>query len=194
MPVFSFTEKEWDKVRPSSVKKTGVSEAMRDMLKGVPKELKSLADDKACDAAIKLLDDAGTVLDKAAGLVAKAKDDNLNAAGKLKTWRAEVKDGKEMVELHKDKQKYAIANKAVEAKFTGVLNDVESAIAEAKKLSDQMLKDLAGNKKVDIAGQTKLQQDFRGTQRNAREVTSKQGAIKQVKFIDEVHKAGLDPK
>src|SRR5262245_50009583 len=194
MPVFSFTEKEWDKVRPSSVKKTGVSEAMRDMLKGVPKELKALADDKACDAAIKLLDTADSVLDKAVGLVGKAKDDKHDAAGKLKTWRAEVKDGKEMVTLHKEKQKYALANKATEVKFTGILNDVEKSITEAQKLSAQVLKDLNANKTVDFGGLTKVQQDFRGTQRSAREATSKQGAVKLVKFIDEVHKAGLDPK
>src|SRR5262245_18613060 len=141
MPVFSFTEKEWDKVRPSSVKKTGVSEAMRDILKGVPKDLKALADDKACDSAIKLLDEAGSVLDKAAGVVGKAKDDKHDAAGKLKTWRAEVKDGKEMVELHKDKLKYALANKAAEAKFSDLLDKVDKAVVEAQKLADQVQKD-----------------------------------------------------
>ena len=194
MPAFSFTEKEWDKVRPSSVKKTGVTDAMKGVLKGVPKDLKSLADDKACDNAIKLLDEADSVLGKASGVVGKAKDDKHDAAGKLKTWRAEIVDAKKMVELHQDKLKYALANKAAEVKFTDLLDKVEKAVVEAQKLSAQVLKDLSGGKTVNVGEHTKTQQDFRGIQRDARDAVTNKGAINQIKFLDEIRKPGLDPK
>jgi hypothetical protein len=194
MPTFSFTEKEWDKVRPASVKKTGVSEAMRDVLKKVPKDLKGLADLKACDGAVKALDELAAAFENAEGMVKKAKDDKNGAAGKLKGWKSEVVDGKKAVEEHKEKLAYIPANYAAEEKMSELLNDVETAIVEAHKLTAQAKKDLAANKRVDLAELTKLQQGFRGLQRDARDVQSKGGFIKKITFIDAVHKTGLDPK
>src|SRR6185312_14295028 len=100
MPVFSFTEKEWDRIRPSSVKKTGVTDGIKAVLKGVPKDLKALGDGKDCDKSVALLTELNAAFDKANGMI-KPKDDKHDAAKKIKTWKAEVKDGCSMIELHK---------------------------------------------------------------------------------------------
>lgn len=193
MPTFSFTEKEWDKVRPSSVKKTGVSEAMRDALKGVPKDLKALADGKACDAATKLLDELDKTFEGAEGQIKKAKDDKHDAAGKLKNWRAEVKDGKRMLELQKEKLLFAAANKGAVEKFKGILDKVEETITAANKATEQIKKDLKANKEINISSHTKDQQNYRNVLRDGKDAVTKRGFIKLVKFINDFHLTGLDP-
>ncbi|MDX1948265.1 MAG: hypothetical protein SFU86_22935 [Pirellulaceae bacterium] len=193
MPTFSFTEKEWDKVRPSSVKKTGVSEAMRDVLKGVPKDLKALADAKACEAATKLLEELDKAFEGAEGLVKKAKDDKHDAAGKLKTWRAEVKDGQRMMELQKEKLIYAAANKAAVEKYQGIVDNIEQTVVTATKMLSEVKKDLQAGKEVDLDNCTKEMQNFRNVLRDAKDAVTKKGFIKLVKFVNDFHLTGLDP-
>jgi len=69
MPQFSFSEKEWDKIRPMSVKKTGVSEAMRAVLKGVPQELRALRELSDCDKATELLTELEAAFEKGKGMI-----------------------------------------------------------------------------------------------------------------------------
>jgi len=123
--------------------------------------------------------------------LADFKGDNYEKAA-LGAW--ELMQDPKMVELHQDKLKYALANKAAEVKFTDLLDKVEKAVVEAQKLSAQVLKDLSGGKTVNVGEHTKTQQDFRGIQRDARDAVTNKGAINQIKFLDEIRKPGLDPK
>jgi hypothetical protein len=193
MPTFSFTEKEWDKVRPSSVKKTGVSEAMRQVLKGVPKDLKALSDEKECDKAADLLDELIKVFVSAEALVKKAKDDKHGAAGKLKAWTTEAQDGRKMIVLHKEKQIYAAVNKAADQKLQDVLDSVEKTTKEAAQQAAKILQDVKKGQDVDVEKYSKDQQNYRGVLRNAKEAVTKKGFINLVKFLNDFHKTGLDP-
>ena len=79
--------KTWDGVRPRSVKKTGLSEAIGSVLKampgGNPGPIKDLA---ACAKAQAALDKLIKTLTSAAATVAKAKDDSKGASGLLTSW------------------------------------------------------------------------------------------------------------
>lgn len=192
MPEFSFTEKEWDKIRPSSIKKTGVSDAIRSVLKGIPKDLKALRDGDACDAAVGLLVELDKALDKADGML-KPKDDKHDAAGRIKTWKAEVRDGRAMIGAHRDKLLLALAQAGANAKMAGLLEEVEAAVEQSKKLAAEIAKQLKAGAKVDLPELNKTQQGFRDTQRMAAKAVTKGGFLDFVRFLDEVHKSGIDP-
>jgi hypothetical protein len=194
MPVFGFTEKEWDKVRPSSVKKTGVSEAMRAVLKDVPKDLKALTNAKDCDDAVKLLDTLDTALDKADKMVkAVAKDDKQNAAAKLKVWRAQVKDGHDMVIAHKDKLLLAAATKAAYAKMDEIVAKAKADTQEAEKLAGEIGPKVKAGQTLDLEKLSKDQQERRKALRDSHKYSTKAGFVEAIKFIDEIHKTGVNP-
>src|SRR5215813_5911937 len=94
MSDFTFSEKAWDKVRPSSVKKTGLSEAMNAFLKTVPGgNTDGLKTTEACVKAIAAIGPLQLAMTKAVGMVSSAKDDTKGGAEALKKWNKEVKDG-----------------------------------------------------------------------------------------------------
>lgn len=192
MPEFSFSEKEWDKVRPSTVKKTGVSEALRNVLKLVPKDLKQLRDTDGCDEALSALTEMTKAVKKAEGMI-KPKDDKNDALGKLDKWDDELSDARRMVEMHRQKLLLSSAEQDVQAMFAQLSAEVDAALDGAKKLAVAVAKQAKTGAKVDSNALAAQVQRYRRTQSNALLQTSKRGFQKAIRQIDAV-KDGLDPK
>jgi len=194
MPQFSFTEKEWDKLRPSSVKETGVSAAMRAVLKSVPKDLKSLDKPGEVDAAEGLLETLDAALKKADGLV-KPKDDKNGAAAKaLRAWTAEVADARKMLVLHKSKLLLAGAAQAAKVKMDELKDRVEAEVRKAV----QTARDIKAMFEAGDTGQnlTQLSNRVMGHQavlRDAAKFTTKSGFVDFIRHEDAVHRTGVDP-
>lgn len=195
MPAFSFTEKEWEKIRPSSVKKTGIGDGIKGVLKGLPNDIKSLDTDKECDKAIALLDELDKALDNAAGQLKKnAKDDKHNAAAKVKAWQKEVSEAAQMIALQKNKLAYKLAEELVEEKMTTILEQVEDAIVQASRTTTKLTKDLSDDKAIDVPGLAIDLQNYRNALRDGNKATNKSGFQGLIKFLDPFHKDGLDFK
>lgn len=115
MSYLSFDEKAWDKIRPFTVKKTGVSEAIRAVEAAVPKQASDLLTEAGCNAAVDALD---TLAQKLTG--AKVKLDakkHAEAIKKLVAWSSEV----------------ATRRKAMASQSTELRDTYETAIQEADK-------------------------------------------------------------
>ncbi|ADB18899.1 hypothetical protein Psta_4251 [Pirellula staleyi DSM 6068] len=195
MPMFSFTEKEWDKIRPSSVKKTGIGDAIKGVLKGLPNDIKSLDTDKECEKAIALLNELDKALDNAAGQLKKnAKDDKHGAAGKVKDWQKEVTEAAQMVALQKNKLAYKLAEEAVEEKMNTILEQVEDSIVQASRLTTTLTKDIRDGKTIDVPKLAIDLQNFRNALRDGNKATTRSSFIGLIKFLDPFHKDGLDVK
>lgn len=194
MPQFSFTEKEWDRLRPSSVKETGVSAAMRAVLKNVPKDLKNLDTPAAADDAHGLLDKLDAALKKADELI-KPKDDKNGAAAKaLKTWLGEISEARKLLVQHKDKLLLAAAALAAKAKMDELKGRVEEEVRKAVRTAQ----DIKAFVEAGDTGQnmTLLSNRVMGHQavlRDAAKFTTKAGFIDFIKHEDAVRRTGVDP-
>lgn len=192
MPEFSFSEKEWDKVRPASVKKTGVSEALRNVLKLVPKDLKQLKDSEACDEALTAVAEMLKAIKKADGMI-KPKDDKNDALGKLGKWEDELGDAQRMVEMHRHKLLLSDAEHESQELFDRLDAEVDAALEGAMKLAVAVAKQVKAGAKVDSSALATQVQRYRRVQSDALLKTSKRGFQKAIRQIDAV-KEGVDPK
>lgn len=113
MAYLSFDEKAWDKIRPFTVKKTGVSEAIRAVEALVPKQAADLKTEAACDAAVEALDTLALKLTGAKGRLDAKK--HAEAIKKLVAWGSEV----------------ATRRKAMAAQSAELRNSYEKALQEA---------------------------------------------------------------
>lgn len=158
MSFLSFDEKAWDKLRPFTIKKTGVSEAIRAFEKAVPSKIDDLQNEAAATAAADLLD---TLADKLSG--AKGRMDARKHADVIKSltaWGSEVSVRRKAILNHGAKlsQQFeaaiADANKAIDPLFeqsedlTSACQDLlshlqdkakKAMIAGAKGLTDEVL-------------------------------------------------------
>lgn len=149
MTFLSFDEKAWDKVRPSSVKKTGVSEALRAVEKLVPKKADDLDAPSACSAAVEAVD---TLVDKLQG--AKRRFDakkHEDAVKKVTGWVSEIAVRRKLITNQADAlykgydQALAEANQEMDPYF----ERAEEAKSSAQDLHSRLL-DLA--KQAMLAG------------------------------------------
>lgn len=130
MTTLSCDTKTWDKIRPSSVKKTGVSDAIDKALKAVPGgDPKKLADISACDKAKVALIDLIEKFTSAGVLVAKAKDDKKSAAETLKDWKSNAAKVLEEISASKDKLQDQ-AHEEMLAKLAKVLSGPRQALEQ----------------------------------------------------------------
>jgi hypothetical protein len=183
----SITEKLWDGVRPGSVKKTGLSEAIRDFIKANPKTAPGTP--KAFDelgVAIKKLEDA---IDKSEEAVKKAKDDKKGAAAKLKTWKDECSKGAE--QLAKDRYQLGLLKASVEA--DGKLKEMAKTVEDAIKSGNQLLKDLTEGKLKDNKAAATQLQDLRSAMRDSLKATQKDGFVEFIRTYKEVMDWGIKP-
>ncbi len=190
MPQFSFSEKEWDKIRPMSVKKTGISEAMRAVLKGVPQELRALRELTDCDKATELLTELETAFEKGKGMI-KPKDDKHDAIATLRTWQREVEESREMITQHRGKLLLARAQAAADAKYEQIVTEVDGAIREAKETARELQRQLQAGDHVDLEARSQRQQDLRDLQRTAAKAITKAGFVELVRFLDGIHGTGI---
>jgi hypothetical protein len=139
MITLSITEKAWDAVRPSSVKKTGLSESIRALAKlnkahDTPKGFDDLA------AAVKSVQDA---VEDAMSVVAKNKaDDKKGAAAKLAGWKTECAQAVNKAGYARDQVGLA----AVSAQCATFLNSVDDAIQTQLVAGKTLLKDIEAGK------------------------------------------------
>lgn len=115
MAYLSFDEKAWDKIRPFTVKKTGLSEAIRAVEAVVPKQASDLNTEAACNAAVEALDTLALKLTGAKGKLDPKKHED--AVKKLVAWGSEV----------------AVRRKAMATQATQLHDTYEKAIQEADK-------------------------------------------------------------
>jgi hypothetical protein len=135
MSFLSFDEKTWDKVRPWTVKKTGVSEAIRAFEKALPKSLTDLKTSADCTTAEALL---GTVGEKLEG--AKTRLDKNKHEKELKTvsaWISEVALRRKMIAGHSDKLRETYAQQILQANaaMDSFVEKAEEALKAARKLA-----------------------------------------------------------
>lgn len=191
MPQFSFSEKEWDKIRPMSVKKTGVSEAMRAVLKGVPQELRALRELSDCDKATELLTELEAAFEKGKGMI-KPKDDKHDAIATLRTWQREVEESREMITQHRGKLLLARAQAAADARYEQIVTEVENVIREAKETARDLQRQLQAGNNIDLEARSQRQQDMRDLQRTAAKAPTKAGFVDLVRFLDGIHGTGIE--
>lgn len=131
----SITEKLWDGVRPSSVKKTGLSEAIRDATKLLAKPLDTPKAYTDADAAVVELKNA---IDGAAVQVKKASDDKKNAGVKLKEWSQECDQArKDLADLKAQTGLLKVVN-AADEKMRGLLKEVETLHEQMTNLCNDL--------------------------------------------------------
>ncbi len=180
MITIDITEKLWDGVRPDSVKKTGLSEAIRTFIKANPKggPNSPKAYDDLSDAVAKL----GEAIGKTEDAVKKAKDDKKGAAAKLKTWKGQC--DKAVEDLGKERQTLGLmkASKEADGKMKDLAKTVDDAINQAKQLT----KDLKEGKIKDNKKVGQGLQDLRSAMRDGLKATQKDGFADYIRTIDEV--------
>ncbi len=130
MAKLSFTDKDWDSIRPDSVTKTGLGGSIRAALKALPGgDTGKLADFDACDTAARLLNDLVIDIGKTQPLVQKAKDDKKDAAKTLKAWAKEADDAKDDAVARKLVLVTSVTDPVL-AKWTGPRKDLESKVQD----------------------------------------------------------------
>lgn len=181
------TEKLWDGVRPSSVKKTGLSEVIRTSTKTLAKALQTPKDYDEADAAIVALDKA---IGEAAAAVKKCSDDKKGAAAKLKDWGDECEQARKA--LATQRQQAAIIAATVEADrmLKDKLKDVQDAIVAAGELE----RTVKAGQMTDIKKATTQLQTFRDAMRDGLKVVQKDGFAEFIKQFEQPRTWGLDSK
>ncbi|RZJ12997.1 MAG: hypothetical protein EOP39_02085, partial [Rubrivivax sp.] len=137
------TEKLWDGVRPSSVKKTGLSEAIRAFAKVAPKSAPDLP--KAYDDLDKAIDALCKAIAGAEAQVKKATDDKKGAAAKLKIWLKECEAARTTAATQRTQMGLIKAGVQAEGLAKARAGDLDDAIKAAQKL----LTDITGKKVSD---------------------------------------------
>ena len=187
MITISITEKLWDGVRPDSVKKTGLSEAIRTFIKANPKggpDSPKGYDDLA--DAVKTL---GEAIGKSEEPVKKAKDDKKGAAAKLKSWKEEC--SKAVEQLHKERNQLGLLKASAEA--DGRLKELAKTVDDAILLGKQLAKDMAAGKITDNKKISQQLQDLRSAMRDGLKATQKDGFVDFIRTYDAVLKWKIDP-
>jgi hypothetical protein len=179
------TEKLWDGVRPGSVKKTGLSEAIRAFAK-VPKNPDSA---KTFDDTVAAVKDLNAALSKAEAAVKKAKDDKKGAAAKLKTWLKECDDAESTLTSQRKQLGLSLASKEADGKMKELAQRVEDSITQA----DQLCKDLDSGKITDLKKASQSLQDFRNAMRDGLKATQKDGFAQYIATYDQVLAWKVDP-
>ena len=183
----SITEKLWDGVRPSSVTKTGLSEAIREFIKANPKgtrdTIKAFDD---MDAAIKKLD---TAIGKSEEAVKKAKDDKKGAAGKLKTWKGEC--DKAVEQLAEERKQIGLIKATAEA--DGKLKELDKTVDDCIILGNQLHRDLVEGKIKDNKKIAQQLQDLRAAMRDSLKATQKDGFVDFIRTYEAVMKWHVNP-
>jgi hypothetical protein len=181
------TEKLWDGVRPGSVKKTGLSEALRTFAKKMPKALNT---PKAFDDATSAVNDLDAALAEAEDAVKKAKDDKKGAAAKLKGWRQECAKAQTALAEERKQTGIVLAAKEADSKMKDLAKQVEDAITGAT----QLVKDIDAGKVTDLKKASQELQDFRNAVRDSLKATQKDGFSEYIRTISTVLAWGVDPK
>ncbi len=151
MARFTFTQKEWDSIRPPSIKKTGIGDAMAKFLKLVPgAKTEGLSTPAACIKAQEALVDLEKLMSTTLALVKKASDDKKNAAGELKAWLVEVERGIEAIkdrkielveaETEPARKRCVVALKMQEKKVQDVVSEIKSLDSDAGR-AEELLKE-----------------------------------------------------
>jgi hypothetical protein len=179
------TEKLWDGVRPGSVKKTGLSEAIRAFAK-VPKNPDSA---KAFDDTVAAVKDLSAALSKAEAAVKKAKDDKKGAAAKLKAWLKECDDAVTTLTGQRKQLGLSLASKEADGKMKDLAQRVEEAITQA----EQLCKDIEAGKVTDLKTASQSLQDFRSAMRDGLKATQKDGFAQFIATFDQVMAWKVDP-
>lgn len=182
----SITEKLWDGVRPSSVKKTGLSEAIRTFTKlsakmpDTPKGFEDL--DKGIRALASVIADTEAV-------VKKASDDKKGAAAKLKAWKAEC--DKAATDLEKLRLQTGLLKAVNEAdkKMKGLADSVETAITDAAALVGE----IGSGKLKDNKKAAQRLQDLRSAMRDGLKAVQKDGFVDYIRTIEPVLQWKLNP-
>jgi hypothetical protein len=166
----SITEKAWDAVRPGSVKKTGLSEAIRGFTKANPAS--GLTTPQAFDVLDKAIEDLKkSIADAAKQVAAAPKDDKKGAAAKLKGWADEC--AKALVESQKQRtqagvlQAVAEAQKNVSETFAGINKNLD----EGRK----MLVEIKGGKTFDPREIARVLQSVNTGYRDCNKFSQKDG-------------------
>jgi hypothetical protein len=164
----TITEKLWDGVRPASVKKTNLSEAIRTFAKankGAPDKAKEF--DDLIEAVVAL----GKAIDVAAKAVAPAKDDKKGAAAKLKAWNTECDKAAE--QLEKDKYQLGLMKASTEADTK--LKELAQTVEDAIKTAGELIRDIPAGKITDNKKIAQALQDLRSAMRDGLKATQKDG-------------------
>lgn len=146
MAFLSFNEKAWDKIRPSSVKKTGVSEAIRAFEKVGPAQLKDLTTLEECTTAGDLLE---VLQDKLKG--AKNRFDPKKNADAVKTvsgWIGEVGDRCKMITLQNGKLLQRLKDELAEAQT--LIEGYVKTLTQMRQAGQSMVSDIQDEAKAAV--------------------------------------------
>ena len=155
MGFLSFNEKAWDKIRPSSVKKTGVSEAIRAFEKGGPTQLKDLTTQEACTAAGELLESLEGKLKGAKGRFDPKK--NADAVKTVSSWLGEVGDRRKMITLQSGKLVKGLKDRLDEAQ--ALIEDYVKTVTQMRQSGQSMVSDIQDEAKAAVLAGAKGQMD-----------------------------------
>lgn len=180
----SLTEKLWDSVRPSSVTKTGLSEAIRDFAKQAAKPLDKPKDFDDLDAAIGELAKAIGVAEAA---MKKAKDDKKGAADKLEDWKAECTKARADLASQRRQTGLLKAVSATDTRMKEMAQEVEQAIVKANRL----LNDVESGRNTNLKASAVEIQTIRDASRNALKATQKDGFAEYFATFDAITVWGL---
>jgi hypothetical protein len=181
------SEKLWDGVRPASVKKTGLSEAIRTFEKKMPKAFDA---PKAFDDATTTVKDLDAALAEAEDAVKKAKDDKKGAAAKLKGWRQEC--AKAQTTLTDERKQTGLVLAVKEA--DGMMKDLAKRVEDAITGAAQLVKDIDDGKLTDMKKASQELQDYRSAMRDSLKATQKDGFAEFIRTISTVLAWKVDPK
>ena len=183
----TITEKLWDGIRPGSVKKTGLSEAIRAFAKA---NKGSPDTPKAYDDMIAAVGTLGTAIGKAEDAVKKAKDDKKGAAARLKTWKQEC--DKASGQLAAERKQLGLLKASKEADDS--LKELAKQVDEAIKDAGQMLKDMESGALKDSKKISSGLQDLRGVVRNGLKATQKDGFVAYIRTFKQIMDWGVKPE
>lgn len=182
----SITEKLWDGVRPSSVKKTGLSEAIRTFTK---LSAKMPDTPKGFEELTKGIQVLASVITETESVVKKATDDKKGAAAKLKAWKSECDKAELDLEKHRQQTGLLKAVNEAEQKMKGLAQQVEDAITDAAALVDEIKQGkLKDNKKA-----AQRLQDLRSAMRDGLKAVQKDGFVDYIRTIEPVLQWKLNP-
>jgi hypothetical protein len=184
----SITEKLWDDVRPGSVKKTGLSEAIRDFTKIASKATDTPKAFDDADAAVKTL--AAAIAAAEAEVKKHAADDKKGAAAKLKGWKDEC--AKAGDDLGKQRTQLGLMKASVEADTA--LKDLDKTVDAEIAHAAQLEKDVASGKLKDTKAATTALQDLRNAMRDGLKATQKDAFADFIRTRKAVLDWGVKPE
>lgn len=175
------TEKLWDGVRPSSVKKTGLSEAIRASSKVLAAPLDTA---KAFDDAAAAIGELAKAIGVAETATKKAKDDKKGAAAKLKGWSTQCDKAREDLAKQREQMGLVMAAKEADATLKTLAERVEAAIIDANLLAKQV----ESGAEKDARKLSVRLQECRNAMRDSLKATQKDGFMDYIRTAGEVMK------